>query len=112
MFCEVQRSCRYRPEGIFSILFGPLGPFDFPGKLSKIIRAGDLFAPSKISRGDRVLVRKLLYPDVHVQPRQETEIILHRQANFTPGGQASNNLLDFALFGHPGKRRKRRPQTP
>ena len=43
----------YRLEGIFSFfLFGPSGPHDFPGKISKIIRPGG-FYPIQIRGGTR-----------------------------------------------------------
>ena len=36
---EIQSSCRYKLEGIFS-MFSGLGPYDLPGETRKIIRTG------------------------------------------------------------------------
>ena len=60
----MRSSYRYRLEGIFSInffLFGPLAPYDFPGRKAKSF-APVLFSPHQFFRGDAVLVREFLFP--------------------------------------------------
>ena len=43
------------------IFCGPPGPYDFPGKISKIFRTGD-FSPFKMFGGGLALVREFDFP--------------------------------------------------
>ena len=57
---KIKASYRYRLGGIVAIFCTPPGPYDLPGKISKIIRTGGFF-PIKIFGGTQ-LVREFLFP--------------------------------------------------
>ena len=49
-------------RAFFIHTFGPLGPYNFPGKSSNTIRTGD-FSPMKNFGGNLVLVREFVLPE-------------------------------------------------
>ena len=53
-------------RALFPNFSAPIGPYDFPGKASKLVRTGD-FSPIKNCRGDPILVRNFLFPVIQAE---------------------------------------------